>query len=72
MYEQARHECGVRFLCALRHKKGLAWFRKYISQHNFDEQLLRDFYTQYELGNRGEKGKWILKNTLSQQQGLGI
>ena len=72
MYEQARHECGVRFLCNLRHKKGLAWFRQYISKHNFDEQLLRDFYTQYELGNRGEWGKWITKNGLSQQQGLGI
>jgi hypothetical protein len=72
MYEQARHECGVRFLCNLRHKKGLAWFRQYISKYNFDEQLLRDFYTQYELGNRGEWGKWILKNGLSQQQGLGI
>jgi hypothetical protein len=70
MYEQARHECGVRFLCELRAKKGLTWFRQYISKHNFNEQLLRDFYTQYELGNRGEWGKW--KNTLSQQQGLGI
>jgi len=72
MYEQARYECGVRYLCALRHKKGLKWFREYISKHNFDEQLLRDFYTQYELGNKGEWGKWILKNTLSQQRGLGI
>ena len=70
MYEQARHECGVRFLCNLRHKKGLAWFRQYISKYNFDEQLLRDFYTQYELGNRGEWKCW--KNSLSQQQGLGI
>jgi hypothetical protein len=72
MYEQARYECGVRYLCALRHKKGLKWFREYISKHNFDEQLLRDFYTQYELGNKGEWGKWILKNTLLQQRGLGI
>jgi hypothetical protein len=23
---------------------------------------LRDFYTQYELGNRGEKGCWKLLN----------
>jgi hypothetical protein len=72
MYEQAKHKCGVRYLCALRHKKGLAWFRNYIAKHNFDEQLLRDFFTQYQLGNKGEWGKWILKNTLSQQQGLGI
>jgi hypothetical protein len=72
MYEQARHECAVRFLCYLRHKKGLTWFRQYISKYNFDEQLLRDFYTQYELGNRGIYGTWILKKSLSQQQGLGI
>ena len=72
MYEQAKHECGVRYLCALRHKKGLTWFRLYISKHKFSEALLNDFYTQYQLGNKGEWGKWILKNTLSQQQGLGI
>ena len=58
MYEQAKHECGVRYLCALRHKLGINKFRLYISKHNFNEQLLRDFYTQYELGNRGEKGEW--------------
>jgi hypothetical protein len=72
MYEQARHECGVRYLCALRHKKGLTWFRQYISKHSFDEKLLQDFYTQYKLGNKGEWKTWISKNTLSQQQGLGI
>ena len=72
MYEQARYECAVRQLCIYRQKWGLNKFRLYISKYNFDEQLLRDFYTQYELGNRGEWGKWILKNTLLQQQGLGI
>ena len=70
MYEQVKHECGVRYLCALRHKKGLAWFRNYISEKKLPETLLRDFYDQYQLGNRGETGCW--KNTLSQQQGLGI
>jgi hypothetical protein len=72
MYESFRHECAVRFLCNLRHKKGLTWFRQYISKYNFDEQLLRDFYTQYELGNRGEWGRWTSKNTLSLRQDLGI
>ena len=62
MYEQAKHECGVRYLCALRHKKGLAWFRNYISEKKLPEALLRDFYSQYQLGNRGETGCW--KNTL--------
>jgi len=70
MYEQARHECGVRYLCHLRHKKGLAWFRNYISEKNFSQALLNDFYDQWKLGNKGEWGCW--KNTLSQQQGLGI
>lgn len=70
MYEQARHECGVRFLCHLRHKKGLAWFRNYISEKNFSQALLNDFYDQWKLGNKGEWGCW--KNTLSQQQDLGI
>jgi hypothetical protein len=72
MYEQARHECAVRQLCKWRKEWGLQKFRQYLSKYNLNEQLLRDFYTQYELGNRGEKGVWILKNTLSQQQGLGI
>lgn len=70
MYEKARHECGVRYLCHLRHKKGLTWFRKYISEKNFSQALLNDFYDQWKLGNKGEWGCW--KNTLSQQQGLGI
>jgi hypothetical protein len=72
MYEQARHECAVRQLCKWRKEWGLNKFRQYLSKHTLDERLLRDFYTQYELGNRGEWGRWILKNTLSQQQGLGI
>ena len=72
MYEQAKHECAVRFLCQLRAKKGLAWFRKYISDKDFSEKLLTDFFNQYQLGNKGEWGKWILKDGLSQQQGLGI
>jgi hypothetical protein len=70
MSESFRHECGVRFLCNLRHKKGLSWFRQYISKHNFDEQLLHDFYTAYAAGNRGNWG--CMKGILSQQQDLGI
>ena len=72
MYESFRHECAVRQLCLYRHKWGLNKFRLYISKHNFDEQLLRDFYTQYELGNRGEWGRWTSKNTLSLLRDLGI
>jgi hypothetical protein len=72
MYEQARHECAVRQLCKWRKEWGLNRFRLYITKYSFDEILLQDFYTQYELGNRGDKGIWILKKSLSQQQGLGI
>jgi hypothetical protein len=70
MYEQARHECGVRFLCYLRHKKGLTWFRNYIAEKHLDAKLINDFYTAYQAGNRGEWG--CMKGILSQQQGLGI
>lgn len=70
MYEQARHECAVRYLCHLRHKKGLTWFRNYISEKNFSQALLNDFYEQWKLGNKGEWGCW--KRLLSVQQALGI
>ena len=53
MYEQAKHECGVRFLCNLRHKKGLKWFREYISKSPNIHYLLNDFIDQYAKGNRG-------------------
>ena len=72
MYEQARYECAVRYLCYLRHKKGLKWFRNYIFEKENLHQYFEDYQQQYALGNRGEWGKWILKNTLLQQRGLGI
>ena len=58
MYEQAKHECGVRYLCFLRHKKGLAWFRKYISDYPKVHEFLIDYQQQYSMGNRGEWGCW--------------
>lgn len=70
MYEQARHECAVRYLCHLRNKKGLTWFRVYISKYEFSQQLLSDFYDQWKLGNKGEWKCW--KKSSLQQQGLGI
>jgi hypothetical protein len=70
MHEGFRHECGIRQLCKWRKEWGINKFRLYISKHKFDEQLLRDFYTAYEAGNRGEWG--CLKGILLQQQGLGI
>ena len=61
MHEKARHECAVRYLCYLRHKKGLTWFRKYISEHEKLHEFLIDFQSQYAAGNRGEYKCW--KNT---------
>ena len=66
MYEQARHECAVRQLCKWRKEWGLNKFRQYLSKHNLNEKLLRDFYTQYELGNRGGKGEWKQSNGQAQ------
>jgi hypothetical protein len=65
-----KHRCGVRYLLFLRNKKGLAWFRNYIANKNFSKAVWDDFYNQYKAGNKGEWGVW--KNTLSEQQGLGI
>ncbi len=67
-----RHQCSVRQLLKYRKEWGREKFRAYLAKYNFDKQTIDDFIEQWELGNRGETGKWILKNTLSQQQGLDI
>ena len=58
MYEEAKHRCGVRFLCNIRHKKGLSWFREYVSKSPNIHHLLNDFIDQSSKGHRGEKGIW--------------
>lgn len=40
----------------------MPWFRNYISEKNFNQALLNDYYEQYEAGNRGEWGCWKLLN----------
>ena len=55
-----KHKCAVRYLLHLRHKKGLAWFRGYISEKNFSQALLNDYYDQYSKGNRGKWGDWVV------------
>ena len=67
MYEKAKHECAVRYLCYLRHKKGLTWFRNYIAEKENLHQYFADYQTQYSLGNRGEWKCW--KKSLLQAQG---
>jgi len=59
---EAIHKAGVRQLCKWRSEWGLAKFRLYISKYQLPEALLKDFYKQYQLGNRGEWGKWITSN----------
>ena len=58
MFEEAKHKCGVRYLCVLRHKKGLKWFREYIAKSPKLVPYLNDFVDQYSKGNRGEIGCW--------------
>ena len=67
-----RHQCKVRQLLKYRKEWGKDKFRAYLAKYNFDKQTIEDFVEQWTLGNRGEKDKWILKNTLLQQQGLDI
>ena len=62
----------MRQLLKYRKEWGKDKFRAYLAKYNFDKQTIDDFVEQWTLGNRGEKDKWILKNTLSQQQGLDI
>jgi hypothetical protein len=67
-----KHQCKVRQLLKYRKEWGKDKFRAYLAKYNFDKQTIDDFIEQWTLGNRGETGKWILNDTLSQQQGLGI
>jgi hypothetical protein len=49
---------------------GLKEFRVYVQKTKFSQKIWDDFYEQFKLGNKGEKGCW--KNTLLGQQDLGI
>jgi hypothetical protein len=70
--QQHRHKCKVRQLLKYRKEWGKDKFRAYLQKYNFDKQTIDDFVEQWTLGNRGETNKWILKDTLLQQQGLDI
>ena len=70
--QQHRHQCKIGQLLKYRKEWGKNKFRAYLAKYNFDKQTIDDFIEQWELGNRGEINKWILKDTLSEQQGLGI
>lgn len=53
-----KNQCAVRQLCKWRSEWGLEKFRKYISTHILDQQLINDFVDQYSKGNRGEPNSW--------------
>jgi len=70
--QQHRHQCKIRQLIKYRKEWGKEKFREYLAKHNFDKQTIDDFVEQWQLGNKGEEKTWILKSTLSEQQGLDI
>jgi len=64
--EQFRHRCEVRWLLAKRTQLGTAgqaWLKGYLQkpavQHR-RKQLEDDLFTQWQGGNRGEKGVWVV------------
>ena len=59
MYDETKHRCGVRYLLHLRHKKGLSWFREYISKYSFSSEVLNDVFDQWKKGNKGEWNYWL-------------
>ena len=54
-----RKECAVRQLCYWRATWGLAKFREYLSKHQLDSDLLKDFADQWTKGNKGGWGTWL-------------
>ena len=68
--KEFRHQSAVRQLCKWRHEWGLNKFRIYLHKYNWSQEIIDDFYEQFRLGNKGEKGCW--KKQSSQQQDLGI
>ena len=54
-----KHQCAVRQLCKWRAVWGLTKWRKYLSDHTIDKDLLVLYGEQWAKGNKGEWGKWI-------------
>ena len=59
--ERWRYECEIRQLLKYREQMGLAMFRRYFANPNFEKRRQRiagDFYDQWKKGNRGQLGDW--------------
>ena len=59
--ERWRYECEIRQLLKYRVQLGLAGFRGYFANPNFEKRRQRiagDFYDQWKKGNRGDPGDW--------------
>ena len=54
-----RQRSAVRQLCKWRAMWGLTKWRKYLSNHTIDKDLLVLYGEQWAKGNKGEWGKWI-------------
>jgi len=54
-----RLRSAVRQLCKWRAVWGLKKWRKYLSDHTIDKDLLVLYGEQWAKGNKGEWGKWI-------------
>jgi hypothetical protein len=70
MFDETKHRCAVRQLIKYRYQMGLKEFRVYVQKTKFSQTIWDDFYEQFKLGNKGEKGCW--KKSLLAQQDLGI
>ena len=54
-----RQRSAVRQLCKWRSDWGLTKWRKYLSNHTIDKDLLVLYGEQWAKGNKGEWGTWI-------------
>ena len=54
-----RQRSAVRQRCKWRAVWGLTKWRKYLSNHTIDKDLLVLYGEQWAKGNKGEWGKWI-------------
>ena len=57
--DEYRVQCAVRQLLIWRADWGLTKWRKYLTDHKIDKDLLVLYGEQWSRGNKGEWGKWI-------------
>jgi hypothetical protein len=73
--EEYRHQCEVRVYLRERSLHGKEYLRKLLSNPKLESRLHKlteDIWEQWQGGNRGEAGVWILKKSSLEQQELDI